>query len=116
MGRRRIFSPLFKEKVVKEVESGVSTWAKVQRKYELDTSTICRWRDELSPNPERREKTYKTRQLETEMTNLERRIGRLVIENELLKKVLALAKYHSGKDVLSLGSTKEDSPQESSAA
>lgn len=97
MRRPRVFSESFKEKVVAELNSGTITWGALQRKYDLDTPTIRRWRDQLSPDPAKNQRTATTIRLEGEIAGLERRIGQLVIENNLLKKVFALAKFHSQK-------------------
>lgn len=115
MPRRRQFSESFKQKVVAEINSGTVTWAQVMRKYQLGSRTICRWRDQLSPDPKKNQQTEKSRLLEAEIAKLERRIGQLVIENELLKKVLALIKRHSKNDAPLSPSTEENSQFENSA-
>lgn len=114
MRRRREFSDSFKQKVVAEINSGTITWAKLTRKYELDTRTVLRWRDQLSPDPTKNQKTEKSIKLESEVAKLERRIGQLVIENDLLKKVLTLARFHSQKNAPLSPSTGESCQPENS--
>ena len=115
MRRRRGFSESFKRKVVAEINSGTNTWAHVMRKYQLESSTICRWRRQLNKDFEG-PRTDGERQLEAEIGKLERKIGQLVIENELLKKVLNLIRRHSKSDTPLSPNTKDDSQSKDSAS
>ncbi len=90
--KRRQFSREFKQQIVREVESGKSV-AEVARENEINPLTISRWRKE------QREYSGKafsghgvTYKYEARIAELERKIGQMAMENDLLKKVLTRLK------------------------
>ena len=86
--KRRQFTKEFKLKIVHEIEAG-KPQAQLARQYQLNQNTISRWRqqyrkykDQAFAGPGR---SYTD---EARIAELERMIGRLTMENDLLKKVL----------------------------
>lgn len=86
--KRRRFTREFKQQVVREVEAG-KPLAQAAREHEVLPASICRWRAELHRYAERafagNGNTYKD---EARRAELERMVGRLTMENDLLKKAL----------------------------
>ena len=86
--KRRSFTRDFKQQVVREVEAGKSL-AQAAREFEVLPQSICRWRAEVRRYAERafagNGHTYKD---EARQAELERMVGRLTMENDLLKKAL----------------------------
>jgi transposase len=86
--KRRKFSRDFKLQVVREVEAGKAQ-AQIAREHEISQTLISRWC--------RQHRRYKDRAFsgpgrahtdEARIAGLERMVGRLTMENDLLKKVL----------------------------
>lgn len=91
MGRRQ-FSKEFKQEVVRQVEAGLSL-AEASRRYEVHPNLVRKWRELLAKYGERAFQGHG--QLYTEeakIASLERKIGQLTMENEFLKKLIALDK------------------------
>lgn len=88
LSSRRTFTREFKLRLLRELESGKKL-AQVARAYEVDPRVIRRWREELERH---KENAFPTRTVvgveEARFVELERLIGRLTMENELLKKAL----------------------------
>ena len=88
MKRRRQYTRDFKIGVVREVKSG-KTLAQVSRENGISPSFVVKWRKQYFEDPENafrgNGKTYKEN---TRIAELERMVGRLYAENELLKKAL----------------------------
>lgn len=87
--KKKSFSVDLKKLVVSEVESGVLSLAAASRKYLVSAASITSWRKKfregnLVENPSNREK-----QLEKEVQELKEKVGELVMEIDLLKKVEA---------------------------
>ena len=86
--KRRTFSREFKLRVIREVESGKSQ-AQVAREYQLADQTIGKWR--------RQHRRYKEKAFagrghaytdDARLSELERKVGQLTMENDFLKKLL----------------------------
>ena len=86
--KRRQFSRDFKIQVVREVEAG-KTQAQIAREHEINQHLISRWC--------RQHRRYKERAFsgngrahtdEAKLAALERKVGQLAMENDLLKKLL----------------------------
>jgi len=86
--KRRQFNRDFKLQVVREVETGKSQ-AQIAREHEISQHLISRWC--------RQHRKYKDRAFtgngraytdEARIAALERKVGQLTMENDLLKKVL----------------------------
>lgn len=87
--KRRDFTREFKLKVVAEVEAG-KLMAQVAREHQLNPNTVAKWRKQLRKYPDTafpgRGNAYTD---EARVAELERMVGRLTMENDLLKKALA---------------------------
>lgn len=87
--KRREFTREFKLKVVAEVEAG-KPMARVAREHQLNPNTVAKWRKQLRKYPDTafagRGQAYTD---EARVSELERMVGRLTMENDLLKKALA---------------------------
>jgi len=87
---RRRYDRDFKISVIAELEGG-KTSAQIAREHGIHPGLPSRWRDELAENPEKafsgNGKRYK---YEARIAELERLLGQLHAENELLKKAFAM--------------------------
>jgi transposase len=88
--KRRQFTKEFKLQVIREIEAGKSH-AEVARSHQLNLNTITRWRKQY--------RQYKDRAFsgnghsytsEARVSELERMVGRLTMENDFLKKALTV--------------------------
>lgn len=86
--QRRKFTPEFKLQVIREIEAG-KTLAQAAREHQLHPTLLGRW--------QQRHRQYGERAFsghghaftdEARVADLERMVGRLTMENELLKKAL----------------------------
>lgn len=86
--KRREFTKDFKLKVLTELEAGASL-AQLARKHQLHPNTISEWRKQYRKYKDRafagRGNAYSD---EARIAELERMVGRLTMENDLLKKAL----------------------------
>jgi len=90
-GRRRKFSPRFKFEAVMEAVQGEKTKAEVCRERNITNSLLYRWeQDFLERAPtifaEQDALRQELRVKDEEIAELERLIGRMALENEVLKK------------------------------
>jgi len=88
MAERRRFTPTFKRQVVEELLSETSTLAQLSRRHDISSGLIVHWKKRyegggLIEGPSQSEKALSARNAE-----LERMVGRLTMENELLKKAV----------------------------
>jgi transposase len=88
MAERRKFTATFKQQVVEELLSESSTLAQLSRRYDISSGLIVHWKKRyegggLIEGPSQSEKVLLARNAE-----LERMVGRLTMENELLKKAV----------------------------
>lgn len=87
---RRRYDREFKISIIAELEGG-KTLAQVAREHGIHPSLPCKWKEELSENPERafsgNGKRYK---YEARIAELERLLGQAHAENELLKKAFSM--------------------------
>lgn len=98
---RRTFSRDFKIKVVEAYRSG-QTAVELSRQFELHPNVIYEWDKQYRADPEhafgsQRETSNPSKAQEERIAELERMIGRLALENDFLKKTLAVAKNISSK-------------------
>jgi len=99
---RKQFSREFKIKVVLAYESGVSA-VELSRQFEIHPNVIYNWSREYRKDPGKAF-TSSTHSVdpsdaaERRIAELERMLGRLSLENDFLKKALAIAKTISSKD------------------
>ena len=88
MKSRRKFSKEFKQTAVNRLNSG-QTAAEVARALEVHPSDLHRWRRELQEHGERAfNGAGKKRAQETQIAELERKIGQQTIEIDFLKRAL----------------------------
>ena len=100
---RRTFSRDFKIKVVEAYRSGQSA-VELSRQFELHPNVIYDWDRKYREDPEhafgtQRETSDPSKAHEDRIAELERMVGRLALENDFLKKTLAIAKNISSKDI-----------------
>ncbi len=87
--RRRQFTTEFKLKVLHEVQAGKSL-AQAAREHELHPSTIIEWRRNHEKYAERAfQGNGRSYTDEAKIAELERKVGQLTMENDLLKKALS---------------------------
>ncbi len=90
---RRRFSKEFKLKLLSELASGKSV-PYLSREYEIHPGQINKWNSELKKYGEKafggNGKLFKD---ESKMAELERKVGQLTMENDLLKKAIMNLKY-----------------------
>ena len=88
--KRRRFNREFKLQVLREIDTGKSI-AQAARQHEIHPNLITRWRSLRDKYSEEafagNGHTYK---LEARVAELQRMVGRLTMENDFLKKALAL--------------------------
>ena len=88
MRARRRFSAAFKRQVVEELLAGVSTQAQVCRRYELCPTLVRTWKEQYAKgelaDPEQACESQQER-----IRELEQMVGKLTMENALLKKAVA---------------------------
>lgn len=90
MRTKRTFTKEFKRRVVEEVLSGISTSAVVSRKYNIAYQLVKRWERDYAMGRLENEPTCEAGYQE-KVEQLERMVGRLTMENEVLKKALRQA-------------------------
>src|SRR5256885_9791586 len=88
MRERRRFSAAFKREVVGELLSGTFSLAQLSRRHDVSSGLILYWKKRyeekgLAEGPSHSEKRSLAR-----IAELERMVGRLTMENELLKKAV----------------------------
>ena len=87
MNTRRTFTNEFKRQVVEEILSGGTTTAAACRKYAIAYPVIARWKNAYSlgrlDNEPTSDEGYREK-----IAQLERKVGQLTMENDVLKKVL----------------------------
>lgn len=86
--KRRKFTREFKLQVIREIEAG-KTIAQAAREHQLHPTLICRWQRQHRQYAEHafagNGRAYTD---EARVAELERMVGRLTMENDLLKKAL----------------------------
>ncbi len=83
MAKRRIFSKRFKRQVVEELLSGRSTQAQLIRQHGLSYNMLGNWRNAYRAG--RLGDESSTKILEQRIRELERKVGELTMDNDLLK-------------------------------
>ena len=89
---RRKYDREFKLSVIAELDSG-KPLVQIARERGIHPSLPCRWKDEFASNPEGAFRGNGRRHKEGEgarIDELERLLGQLYAENELLKKALSV--------------------------
>jgi len=104
---RRSFSSDFKKQVVESIVSGSATQAELAREYNVSPVVINRWKKDYRAgkffeNVDSRDLA----KLELRIRDLERLVGRLTLENEMLKKIRDLDTREK-KDDLSIVTSRD---------
>jgi transposase len=89
MAGNRKFSKAFKRQVVEEFLAGEGTQAQLARRYGVSDSLIFQWRRRYAEG--KLEETASPSDKDDRIKELERMVGRLTMENELLKKGVRFA-------------------------
>jgi transposase len=104
---RRIFSKELKLKVVKDIESGKATIAQVCREFSVSDVSVYNWLNKYSKFHkqgaaiivELKSETYRSKELEKKLKDLEAALGRKQLEVEFLNKLIELASNDLGIDI-----------------
>lgn len=88
MRTRRTYSTAFKRQVVEELLSGSATMGQLSRRYELSTGLIGHWKKRYTEGKLVEGKSANVQSLEAKIRDLEQMVGRLTMDNELLKKAM----------------------------
>ena len=99
MRTRRTFSPAFKAKVVLECISGEKSISEACREYQLSPILVSKWRTEFIENSAAIfERNRKGGEEQNRIADLERLVGRLTLENEMLKKASSISTVQAGRN------------------
>ena len=90
MATRKRFSNVFKRMVVEEYLSGSSSQAQLARRYNISSQLIIRWRKSYSQGKLATDNDPDMLSRDARIRELERMVGKLAMENELLKKAAQL--------------------------
>jgi transposase len=88
MRGRRTYSTAFKRQVVEELLSGSATMGQLSRRYEISTGLIGYWKKRYTEGKLVEGKSANVKSLEVKIRDLEQMVGRLTMDNELLKKAM----------------------------
>jgi transposase len=88
MRTKKTYSVAFKRQVVEELLSGGATMGQLSRRYEISTGLIGYWRDRYMDGKLVEGKSANVKALEAKIRELEQMVGRLTMDNELLKKTM----------------------------
>lgn len=88
MRTKRTYNVAFKRQVVEELLSGLATMGQLSRRYEISTGLIGHWRDRYAEGKLVEGKSANVKALEAKIKELEQMVGRLTMDNELLKKAM----------------------------
>jgi len=110
---KRKFSLEFKKQVVEELIGGVSTLAQLSRRHEIAASLIQTWRKKYSAGEMTMGVSKTDPTLLARIGELEKMVGRLTMENDLLKKAKVYIEERRRKASLpitarTLAASKED--------
>jgi transposase-like protein len=87
MARRRTFTPEFKARVVLEVLTGAKSMAEACREYQVRSQVLSRWKVQfLEQAPTIFERASDQSGEQERIAELERMVGRLTMELEVVKK------------------------------
>ena len=87
MQDRRRFSNEFKRQVIEELLSGISSPARISRKYEISGGLLYHWKRRYQQGKLDNESSH-PEALKERIKELERMVGRLAMDNDFLKKTL----------------------------
>ena len=88
MRERRSFSNDFKKQIVESIVSGSATQAELAREHRISPVMINRWKKDYKKGKFfENVSSQDMAKLELRIRDLERLVGRLTLENEMLKKL-----------------------------
>lgn len=97
MNGRRTYSAEFKLRVVMEVVTGAKRPSEVCREHRLKDSLLLKWRKQFAENAVRVFEQPDQSAEKARIAELERAVGRLAVENGILKKASTLmGPHHDG--------------------
>ena len=88
MRSKRTYSVAFKRQVIEELLSGSATLGQLSRRYEISSGLIGYWKNRYLEGKLIEGKAANVRALEAKIKDLEQMVGRLTMDNELLKKAM----------------------------
>lgn len=88
MRTKKTYSTAFKRQVIEELLSGSATMGQLSRRYEISTGLIGYWRNRYAEGKLVEGKSANVKALEAKIKDLEQMVGRLTMDNELLKKAM----------------------------
>jgi transposase len=88
MRAKRNYSVAFKRQVVEELLSGSATIGQLSRRYEISSGLIGYWKNRYLEGKLIEGKSANVKALEAKIKDLEQMVGRLTMDNELLKKAM----------------------------
>lgn len=78
----------FKRQVIEELLSGSATLGQLSRRYEISSGLIGHWKNRYLEGKLVEGKSSNVKTLEAKIKDLEQMVGRLTMDNELLKKAM----------------------------
>ena len=103
---RRTFSDEFKTKIIETIAMGSESQAEVSRKYQVSPVMISRWKKEYAAGKFFENKNnHDIASLKIRISELERLIGELLLENKMLKKAKELDSIQKKDDLLIITSS-----------
>ena len=111
--QRRVFSEALKKKIVGDYEQGKASVAQISREYEISKVTVYRWLDQYSVYSkqgaklivELKSESYRSKELEKKVKELEAALGRKQLEVEFLNKLIEVVGKDIGVDIKKKGSS-----------
>jgi transposase len=88
MRERRKFSVAFKRQVVEELLSKASTLGQLSRRLDVSSGLILYWKKRYEEGGLAEGSSSNEKELRSRIEQLERMVGRLAMENDLLKRAV----------------------------
>ena len=104
---RRNFSNDFKKQIVESIVAGTATQAEMAREYKISPVLINRWKKDYKAGKFfENVDSQDIAKLELRIRELERLLGKIMLENEMLKKIRDLGTKEK-KDILSIVTSRD---------
>jgi transposase-like protein len=115
--QRRVFSPSFKEKKVREIEQKITTVSQVCKQYQVSNVAVYKWlslygdsyKKEIKTIVELESDTRKLLEMKARIAELEQIIGQKQIQIDFKDKMIELAEQMYGIDIKKKLGTKPSS-------
>jgi transposase len=88
MRERRRFSAAFKREVIGELLSGAYSLAQLSRRHDVSSGLILYWKNHYEETGLAEGSSQSEKRILARVAELERMVGRLTMENEVLKKAV----------------------------